>query len=150
LDTTKAETIIVNGFSSKSFTAICRNKEFLNKDLHISSFDHNSGDAVIRMPKVKHEMLHRLLDEEVLRASIAMGIDTEFVTVGCATYEDFNQGSLLWRLEGDSARRPNSARGRDDYPTLVIESGNTQSWGSLKSKARLCSIKRSAPSGLSF
>jgi len=40
-------------------------------------------------------------------------------------------------LEGDSARRLNSARGRDDYPTLIIESGNTQSWGSLKSKARL-------------
>ncbi|KAN0076490.1 hypothetical protein V8E54_006632 [Elaphomyces granulatus] len=41
-------------------------------------------------------------------------------------------------LEGDSIRRPLSTRPlRTDFPMLVVESGNFQTWPSLRVKTRL-------------
>ena len=55
--------------------------------------------------------------------------------MGSATYSE--SGNPLWRLEGDSKRKPNSFRGENSFPTLVIEAGKYQMWANLRSKARL-------------
>jgi hypothetical protein len=138
LSKSTAEIIIVDGVSPESFSKIRRSKEVSTCDLHMASYDKDSEQLVIRMPTVKHEMLHRLLDEAIHMDSVAIGLLTEFVSVGSATYSDVDhQGDVLWHLEGDSKRRPTSSRGRKDFPTFVIEAGICQSWGSLAAKARL-------------
>ena len=138
LSKSTAEIIIVDSVSPESFSKIRRNKEVSTCDFHMASYDKDSEQLVIRMPTVKHEMLHRLLDEAIYMDSMAIGLLTEFVSVGSATYSDVDsQGHVLWHLEGDSKRRPTSSRGRKDFPTFVIEAGNSQSWGSLTAKASL-------------
>jgi hypothetical protein len=82
--------------------------------------------------------LHRLLDEAIFVELLSLGLRDELVTVGRATYsESDSNGNPLWRLEGDSKRKPNLFRGENSFPTLVIEAGKSQRWTSLRSKARL-------------
>ena len=69
------------------------------------------------MPSVKHESLHRLLDEAIFLDSVSLGLRDEFVTVGAASYSEL-----------EAKRKPNSFRGENSFPTFVIESEKTLEW----------------------
>jgi len=127
----------VKGISSETFSKICKNREFLNQNLRVI-YDGKTEQLTFTIPNVRHEALHRLLDEAILLDSLSLGLEDEFVSVGSATYsESDSNGNILWSLEGDSKRKPNSFCGENGFPTLVIEAGKSQRWASLQGKARL-------------
>jgi hypothetical protein len=137
LDSTTAETIVVEGISSATFSKISKNKQFIKRDPRVI-FDGETETLTFTLPSVRHEALHRLLDEAIFIELLSLALRREFVTVGSATYSECDaNGDPLWRLEGDSKRKPNSFRGENAFPTLVIEAGMSQRWASLRSKARL-------------
>jgi hypothetical protein len=67
-----------------------------------------------------------------------MGLRGEFYRVGSTTFEEKDaNGNITSGGEGDSSRKPRSVRkGEDQYPTLVIEAGWTQTLPKLREKAR--------------
>ena len=66
-----------------------------------------------------------------------MGLEEEFFGVGSSTFQDKDaDGNVISEGEGDSSRKPFSMRtDKDQYPTLVIEAGWTQTLEKLRQKA---------------
>ena len=78
------------------------------------------------------------MDEAVFLDAVSLGLRYEFGSVGSASYSESDvNGNQLWRLEGDSKGKPNTFRPETDFPTLVIESGKSQGWPSLRMKAQM-------------
>ena len=78
---------------------------------------------------------------------MSLNLGEEIVSVGGASYSEVDaDGKILWCLEGDSMydkRRPMSSRSQHDYPTLVIEAGNSQGLNGLQGKTRLLWFEKS-------
>jgi hypothetical protein len=92
---------------------------------------------IITIPIAEHEGLHKVLDDSLYIDAISMGLRWEFVPVGSTTYKDKDvNGNIISEGEGDSCRRPKSMRGKQQYPTLVIEAGWSQTLQKLREKAR--------------
>jgi len=93
---------------------------------------------VITIPTSEHEGLHRGLDLCFYDDAVSMGLRREFVCVGSTTFMDRDaNGNITSEGEGDSCRKPKSMRtNKDQYPTLVIEAGWSQTPQSLREKAR--------------
>jgi hypothetical protein len=93
---------------------------------------------IITIPTTVHEKLHRKLDDLIFGQAFSMGLGSEFESAGSTTFSHQNRaGRTTGRGEADSARLPESLRPlRTDWPTLVIEAGDSQSMPGLKLKAR--------------
>jgi hypothetical protein len=92
---------------------------------------------IITIPTRAHEVLHRDLDDQISFMVGDMGLRRDFTSVGSSTYTELDaDNQVMSGGEGDSCRIPSSREHADDFPTLVIEAGYTQSWSSLKDKAR--------------
>ena len=93
---------------------------------------------IITVPTWGHEGLHGQLDQDLYDDAVSMGLSQEFLRVGSTTFMDRDaNGNITSAGEGDSCRAPRSMRrNEDDYPTLVIESGWSQTWPKLQEKAR--------------
>ncbi|RFU26471.1 hypothetical protein B7463_g9873, partial [Scytalidium lignicola] len=138
LDDTFDDSVTVGGVASAQFDQIYTAMENRGRKFRLSFYLANAKVLIITVPRLPHENLHRTLDDKISGKAMMMRLDDELVATGAATfrYKD-NTGNLLSSLEGDSARKPISLRPTEDhYPTLVIEAGFTQSWNSLRIKAR--------------
>jgi len=92
---------------------------------------------IITIPTAKHEGLHRVLDDCFRDDAVSMGLRREFFPIGSTTYKDKDaNGNIVLEGEGDSCRKPASRLNEDDYPTLVIEAGWSQTLKELQEKAR--------------
>jgi hypothetical protein len=100
-----------------------------------SKFNSSSKQATVSMPSVKHEMLHRLLDEAVLMDSLSLGLEEEFVSHHSRKLTLKETSCGVWR----ATRKPNSFRGQHPliltFPTLkkviearVVDHKNTESY----------------------
>lgn len=71
-------------------------------------------------------------------AAARMGLERELVGLGATEYKQLDpSGAPRTTGEGDSVLKPISKRpSGKDFPTLVIEAGYTQTWLSLRTKAR--------------
>jgi len=98
------------------------------------SFEFDTGLLVVKiMPGVKHQVLHLSLGAKITKALDCMGFTEEdWVPVGTATY----RGRTVSK-EGDSCYCPLGTRpNADDWPTLVIEAGVSESLTKLRADAK--------------
>lgn len=132
------DSIIVGGVAPEEFDNILSDFEEGTPKVRLSLYLSSIKTLIITIPKPQHEQMHAVLGHWVHDECTLMGLGREFDPVASTTYEKRdNQGRCISAGEGDSSYKPITARPRGtDYQTLVIESGNSQTWNSLRAKAR--------------
>ena len=87
---------------------------------------------ILKVPTVEHEIAHRSFGHELVIREVGMGLERELVNIGATTFKTPRVSK-----EGDTAFKPRSIRARKaDWPTIVIESGWSESLTRLRQDAR--------------
>ena len=87
---------------------------------------------ILKVPTAKHEIAHRNFSDELKIGADGMGLRRELTNLGSTTFKTSRMSK-----EGDSAFKPRSMRPLEtDWPTIVIESGWSESLTRLKIDAR--------------
>ena len=106
-----------------------------NMGKHIRLTHYKDTDLlIVKLPTAEHESAHGNLATKVVAilARMRPGLEDEFGFVGTTTYHGRNSSK-----EADSAYRPLTARPRKtDWPTIVFESGYSESLRHLRCVAR--------------
>ncbi|CAK7264346.1 hypothetical protein SEPCBS57363_001023 [Sporothrix epigloea] len=90
---------------------------------------------IVTIPTGSHEMMHGQLDYWLTSEITRMGLKSSWLPVRAKRYPGFSTTGS--NGEGDSGGLPRSARNvKRDWPTLVFESGFSQSLISLRMKMR--------------
>ena len=79
------------------------------------------------MPSARHETAHTYFGMVLVERFVLMGLSNSICPAGATRY----QGNTSSK-EGDTAYRPFPARGLDDWPTIVIEAGVSESLSRLR------------------
>jgi hypothetical protein len=88
---------------------------------------------IVKIPTAKHETAHRNFSKELVISVGGMGLKREFWELGATTFK-----TLHVSKEGDSGFKPRSMRPREaDWPTIVIESGWSESLTKLRRDAHI-------------
>jgi len=88
---------------------------------------------IVKVPTTKHEAAHRRFSTRFTFRAGLMGLIDELWDVGAATFKTRRMSK-----EGDSTFKPLSMRPREtDWPTIVIESGWSESLKRLRRDARI-------------
>jgi hypothetical protein len=88
---------------------------------------------ILKVPTAEHERSHRNFSKELVISAAGMGLKREFDELGATTFKTPRMSK-----EGDSAFKPLSIRPRKgDWPTIVLESGWSESLTRLRRDARL-------------
>jgi hypothetical protein len=132
---TDVESISVNGVSVEGFLAIDESRQAKGRKYRFF-YDGQTKLLIITFPTLLHEVMHRWLDDRVLRKVGELGLADDLRSVGAATYQSLSGGTLQASLEGDSCRAPSSRIAGRRWPVLVIEAGYSQTMTELRSKAR--------------
>src|ERR1700722_12297265 len=86
---------------------------------------------ILKVPTVEHEIAHRSFGHELVIREVGMGLERELVNIGATTFKTPRVSK-----EGDTAFKPRSIRARKaDWPTIVIESGWSESLTRLQQDA---------------
>jgi hypothetical protein len=86
---------------------------------------------ILKVPTAKHEVAHRSFNDMLVIRTAGMGLQWELVSLGATTFKTSRMSK-----EGDSAFRPRSILPREtDWPTIVIESGWSESLTKLRQDA---------------
>ena len=87
---------------------------------------------IVKVPTAEHESSHRKFGSRLDVRAADMGLADEFSCVGATTFK-----TPRWSKEGDSCWKPMSIRPRkEDWPTIVLESGWSESLTKLRQDAR--------------
>jgi hypothetical protein len=87
---------------------------------------------ILKVPTAKHEAAHRRFSTRLTFGAGLMGLIDELFDLGAATFKTRRMSK-----EGDSVFKPLSMRPREtDWPTIVIESGWSESLTKLREDAR--------------
>jgi hypothetical protein len=88
---------------------------------------------IVKLPSAKHEMAHLSLVHKIIEKLVRMGMPVEeFCGIGANRFRGHN-----YSKEGDSTFKPYSRRPNDtDWPTIVFESGFSESLSRLRHDAR--------------
>jgi hypothetical protein len=88
---------------------------------------------IVKLPTAKHETAHRTFSDGLVIEAARMGLRWELISLGTTTFKTPRVSK-----EGDSAFKPLSIRPREaDWPTIVLESGWSESLTRLRQGARL-------------
>jgi hypothetical protein len=88
---------------------------------------------VVKVPTAEHEVAHREFGYKLRAIAAAMGLEGELVDIGSTTFKTPRVSK-----EGDTTLRPRSIRPRKaDWPTIVIESGWSESLSRLRQDAHI-------------
>jgi hypothetical protein len=88
---------------------------------------------ILKVPTAKHERSHRKFSQKLTIRAAQMGLEDEFDDIGGTKFKTPRVSK-----EGDSAFKPLSIRPRDaDWPTIVLESGWSESLKRLRQDARI-------------
>jgi hypothetical protein len=87
---------------------------------------------IVKMPSLKHESAHFWFCTQFILKVVNMGISPfELCPVGATTYHD-----RISSKEGDSGYKPSSRKDGTDWPTIMIESGFSESLRHLRNDAK--------------
>jgi hypothetical protein len=87
---------------------------------------------ILKVPTAKHEAAHGIFSDQIFGEALLMGLRWELIRLNATTYKTPRMSK-----EGDSAFKPRSMRPLEtDWPTIVIESGWSQSLTKLREDAR--------------
>lgn len=134
-DRSEQQYMVFEGVTKEDLTEIEKARDDnsnMGPSVKMTHFSDRALLIVKLMPSIKHETPHRSLGEDMIRALIRMGTpDRELTAVGAGKYERPTSSK-----EGDSAWKPKVLRGGpDDWPTIVIECGLSESLARLRGDA---------------
>jgi len=88
---------------------------------------------ILKVPMVEHEAVHRNFSKVLVAGVLGMGLLWEFFELGATKFKTPRVSK-----EGDSAIKPLSMRPHEaDWPTIVLESGWSESLTKLRQDARI-------------
>lgn len=92
-------------------------------------YDFDTEDLIVKlMPGLEHELVHTQFMRKLDKKLSAMGLSDEAVSfVGSATYIGNSRAK-----QGDAGIRPVAMRNRDEWPTVVVECGISESLARLR------------------
>src|SRR2546423_13444062 len=86
---------------------------------------------ILKVPTAEHEIAHGIFRDRLFGEAMLMGLRRELISIGATTFK-----TLRMSKEGDSAFKPLSMRPhKADWPTIVIESGWSESLTKLRQDA---------------
>ena len=87
---------------------------------------------ILKVPTVKHEAAHGTFSDQLFGEAALMGLRWELFNLGATKYKTPHMSK-----EGDSSFKPRSMRPlKTDWPTIVIQSGWSESLTKLRQDAR--------------
>ncbi|POR31774.1 Uncharacterized protein TPAR_08020 [Tolypocladium paradoxum] len=109
--------------------------EKAREGIRLKRFFASRGLLIITIPTKVHERLHIGLYENIRDEIVQMGLRNHWESTGTTTYREqgYPNGD---GGEGDSTGGPRQRSGPQDWPTLVIESGYSQTLEGLRNTIR--------------
>lgn len=137
VDKCSGDMFVVKNVTLDDYSCIDNEREKRGRKFRPSFWSADTRILIITIPTTVHERLHGGLDDEIYAQVRDMRLKHEWGKIGAATFlQNDNAGNTRSKGEGDSARRPEPQRAKDEFPTLVVEARCSQSWSSLRNKAR--------------
>src|SRR5437764_8141362 len=116
--------LVFHPVTTKDLTKIDRERHNIGKDTRMTHCADRDLLIIKLMPSATHEGAHRNFDKKVIAKIIRMGMSED--SISCLGATRFN-GPTRSSKEGDSVYKPTTLKNEDDWPTLVIESGLSES-----------------------
>ncbi|KAI5865618.1 hypothetical protein GGS23DRAFT_560041 [Durotheca rogersii] len=135
IETTTSDELVVQNVSRQDYDSISREREARTRKFGLRCYYADLHLMIVTIPRWAHEHSHTSLYGEIFILLHLMGITSvEWGAGGHTTYERPNGDAG----EGDSTGVPiiRARAGSQPWPTLVIESGFSQSLASLRTKMR--------------
>ncbi|KAH0533045.1 hypothetical protein TsFJ059_001662 [Trichoderma semiorbis] len=130
------DTLVVTQVSPRAFEGIYSAREAEHRKFRCSLYTAETQMLIITIPTLYHEAAHQHLQDEMSFARAAMGLRRDWLYGGSATFKQMAGDTVVTSGEGDSVGGPKSMRpSEDDWPTLVVEVGFSQTLASLRIKA---------------
>ncbi|RFU32773.1 hypothetical protein B7463_g3538, partial [Scytalidium lignicola] len=132
------DAVAVKGVTPEQFTQLRSEFEEKGRKFRLSLFLADIKLVIITIPTPYHEAMHARLGHRIYAKAIVMRLKNEFIPVAVSTYDQRDAaGNITSSGESDSSYKPEPLRPTvHHYPTLIIQSGYTQSWNSLRTKGR--------------
>lgn len=135
LETTSGDVLTVSNVSLHALQDMDREREARGRKVRFFYFAEQKY-LIITIPTRSHEALHNQLEGLYLVQVARMGLFASWERTSAGRFP--NHPPAGSNGEGDAGGQPLPARGRKDaWPTLVIESGYSQTLPSLRMKMRL-------------
>ena len=128
----KQQYLVFQGVTKQQLAKIDRERDNIGRHTRITHYTSINLLIIKLMPSLKHELAHGDLAELLTFRFAFMGFQKPPLRHVGATRFDGNQSSK----EGDSAYKPNSRNHEDDWPTIVFESGLSESLTKLRNDAK--------------
>ena len=112
----------------RDFAAVGREREKQRREFRLRRYHAYSRILIITIPTKVHERLHQGLYVDCYHTQLVQrGIQTSWMTIGTATFRSRGHPGGD-SGEGDSTGGPDPGRtGIEDWPTLVVEAGDSES-----------------------
>ncbi|EPE03021.1 dead deah box dna helicase [Ophiostoma piceae UAMH 11346] len=125
------DTLVVGDVSPSSFRALEAERD--RRCQHFRLFYQPDTECVVvTVPNLQHSQMHIIMYEFIRDTMVTMGVHRGWRPIGDTTFNTANGSSG----QGDSAGSPKAGRNADDWPTLVVEAGFSQTLPSLRAKMR--------------
>jgi hypothetical protein len=129
-DTTE-EYLIFQDVTKDCLAEIDRQRASIGKHIRMTHYT-DTGLLIIKIPLKLHETAHGSLGERINFKVVGMGLPIgSLVYLGAGTCK-----SPYSSKEGDTSYKPQCRTGTDDWPTIVIEAGLSESLRQLRADAR--------------
>lgn len=119
----------------EDFAKVSTARDSLDKRLRLALYEAEELLVVKIMPTVQYESSHLMLLRKIDHKCVEMGVEDELVYTGGATFTLQTQKRI--KKEADSSFKPRCRNREGDFPTLVIESGVSESVPRMRVDARL-------------
>ncbi|KAL2181466.1 uncharacterized protein P884DRAFT_190573 [Thermothelomyces heterothallicus CBS 202.75] len=136
IDHVEGDILIVTDVSPRDFCAIEQARESRRRKYRFRRYYASTQVLVIAVPTTVHERLHRSLDMIFISKLTQSGLSGRWGPIGATTLRTHGHPGGDGG-EGDSTGGPFPERGgRDNWPTLVIEAGYSESLHRLRQDMR--------------
>ena len=127
----KQQYLVFQGVTKQQLADIDRERDSIGRHTRITHYTSTKLLIIKLMPSVPLELAHTVLANTLTGRLILMGLTIPpLIRLGAARF-DGNQSSK----EGDTAYKPRSRNQIDDWPTIVFESGFSESFTQLRRDA---------------
>ncbi|KIN02409.1 hypothetical protein OIDMADRAFT_144956 [Oidiodendron maius Zn] len=129
--------LIVTDVSYQDFAIIKKEREIRRRKIRFRRYHADSRLLVITIPTRTHELLHLQLYQQYLYKLVPMNLQGHWTPIGATTLQAREGHPGGNSGEGDSSGGPKpDRRGHEDWPTLVIEAGDSESLPELRNDMR--------------
>ena len=128
----KQQYLVFQGVTKQQLAMIDRERDSIGRHTRITHYTSINLLIIKLMPTVAHELAHSVLADKLMIRLSVMGLDEPpLLRVGAGRYHGTQSSK-----EGDSAYKPDPRNREDDWPTIVFESGFSESLTKLRQDAR--------------